>query len=133
MYNKPKRSNVYLELSCLLNNVQPMKGERLGEFEELVLLTVCNLSDNAYGVTIQETLEQEANRTVSVGAIYAALDRLSRKGFVESWVGGATEERGGRRKRFYRVTSAGIAGLKEMRRVREKLWQGLENLGLSGV
>lgn len=110
-----------------------MKGERLGEFEELVLLTVCNLGNNAYGVTIQETLEQEANRTVSVGAIYAALDRLSRKNYVESWVGGATEERGGRRKRYYRVSNTGIEALKEMRRVREKLWRGLEDLGLSGI
>ncbi len=109
-----------------------MKGERLGEFEELILLAVCNLGENAYGVTIQETLDREVRRSVSVGAVYAALDRLERKGYVQSWVGGATEERGGRRKRYYRATNAGINALIELRDLRAELWRGLEALGLSG-
>lgn len=109
-----------------------MKGERLGEFEELILLTVCNLRDEAYGVTIQEMLDREAERSVSLGAVYAALDRLERKGFVESWVGGATEERGGRRKRYYRTTNAGVAALVEMRDLRDRLWRGLGDVGLAG-
>jgi PadR family transcriptional regulator PadR len=108
-----------------------MKGERLGEFEELILLAVCNLRDNAYGVTIQETLDREAGRPVSVGAVYAALDRLERKGYVSSWVGGATDERGGRRKRYYRATNAGFDAVAEMREVRERLWRGLDDLGLA--
>ena len=105
-----------------------MKGERLGEFEELVLLTVCHLSDNAYGVTIQETLAEEADRSVSVGAVYSALDRLERKGYVESWIGGATAERGGRRKRFFRATGAGVQALTDMRAVRERFWRKLDDL-----
>ncbi len=109
-----------------------MGQERLGEFEELVLLSVCNLTENAYGVTIKQTLAELAQRNASVGAIYAALDRLERKGFVTSWVGGATAERGGRRKRYYEVTSAGLAVLRDVRAVREQLWQGLERLGLAG-
>lgn len=109
-----------------------MKGERLGEFEELILLSVCSLGTNAYGVTIQETLQEQANRSVSIGAVYAALDRLERKGYVESWVGGATAERGGRRKRFFQATNSGVAALAEVREVRERFWQGLQDLGLSG-
>jgi len=110
-----------------------MAQNRLGEFEELILLTVCTLTDDAYGVTIKATLHREANRTASVGAIYATLDRLERKGFVESWVGGATAVRGGRRKRYYRVTSSGLAVLAEVRRVREHLWRGLDDMGLAGM
>lgn len=109
-----------------------MKGDRLGEFEELILLAVCNLGENAYGVTIRETLDKEARRSVSVGAVYAALDRLERKGYVRSWMGGATEERGGRRKRYYRATNTGINALIELRDVRAGLWRGLGDLGLSG-
>lgn len=109
-----------------------MKGERLGEFEEVVLLAVCNLQPEAYGVSIQETLRTQAERPASVGAIYAALDRLHRKGFVTSHVGGATNARGGRRKRFYQVTNAGLAALAVSRAVRERLWRGLDDLGLAG-
>ena len=83
-----------------------MKGERLGEFEELVLLCVWNLDGEATAVPIKESLESQASRSVSLGAIYAALDRLSRKGFVDSWIGGAEPIRGGRSKRFYRVTAS---------------------------
>ncbi len=109
-----------------------MKGERLGEFEELILLTVCSLGDQAYGVTIQEALDKEARRSVSIGAVYASLDRLERKGFVTSWVGGATEERGGRRKRYYRATNTGISTLVELRDMRARLWGSMGDLGLAG-
>ena len=109
-----------------------MKGERLGEFEEVVLLAVCNLHPDAYGVSIQETLQTQAQRSASIGAIYAALDRLQRKDFLDSHVGGATHERGGRRKRFYQVTNVGLAALAQSREVRERLWRGLEDLGLAG-
>lgn len=109
-----------------------MKGERLGEFEELILLAVCNLHPDAYGVSIQEILRTQARRPASIGAIYAALDRLQRKGFVDSHVGGATNERGGRRKRYYQVTNVGMEALTESRDVRERLWEGLKGLGLRG-
>lgn len=109
-----------------------MPETRLGEFEELVLLTVCGLTDNAYGVTIKESLASETGRSASVGAIYATLDRLEKKGFVTSWTGGATTERGGRRKRYYRPTNSGIEAVTDARRVRENLWQGLDLARLAG-
>lgn len=99
-----------------------MKGERLGEFEELILLAVRGGGSSASGVQIQEVLERDANRAVSLGAIYAALDRLARKQYVESWLGEPTPVRGGRRKRYYRVTPHGIETLKATRHIRNILW-----------
>lgn len=100
-----------------------MKGERLGEFEELILLAVRHRGNDAHGVDIQETLDREANRPVSLGAIYTALDRLARKGFVTSHLAEPTPVRGGRRKRHYRVTSSGLSQLAEMQNVRRALWE----------
>jgi PadR family transcriptional regulator PadR len=100
-----------------------MKGEHLGEFEELVLLSVRIMADNASGATIQEVLETDAGRPVSLGAIYAALDRLARKGFVDSELGDPTPKRGGRRKRYYTVTPAGVTQLENSRRVRDAMWK----------
>lgn len=107
-----------------------MKGEYLGAFEELVLLAVASLGDDeAYGVPVQERVERDAERPVSLGAIYAALDRLDRKGYLASWVGPSAEYRGGRRKRHFAITAEGRAALKEMRRIREKMWRSLDAAG----
>jgi len=100
-----------------------MKGEHLGEFEELVLLSVRIMSDDASGATIQEVLETDAGRPVSLGAIYAALDRLARKGLVDSELGDPTSKRGGRRRRFYTVTTAGVEQLEASRSVRDAMWE----------
>lgn len=99
-----------------------MKGERLGEFEELVLLAVRQLGDDAHGTAVQQMLAASAAREVTLGAIYAALDRTQRKGLAESWLGEPTAVRGGRAKRHYRVTPSGEAALEESRRIREILW-----------
>ena len=99
-----------------------MKGERLGEFEELVLLAVRQLGEEAHGAAIQGVLAQSAGREVALGAIYAALDRTQRKGLADSWLGEPTAVRGGRAKRHYRVTREGELALEESRRVRELLW-----------
>lgn len=99
-----------------------MKGERLGEFEELVLLCVRTLGDEAHGAAVQQALAEEADREVTLGAIYAALDRTQRKGFVDSWLGDPTPVRGGRAKRHYALTDGGIEALAESRRIRESLW-----------
>lgn len=104
-----------------------MKGHHIGEFEELVLLAAFSIDGEAYGVSLQEKLEQLLERTISIGAVYAALDRLERKGYVSSWVGEATSERGGRRKRLFAVTPAGVATLKRVRRVRERIWREIES------
>lgn len=100
-----------------------MKGERLGEFEELILLCVRQLGEEAHGANIQTLLAEVAGREVTLGAIYAALDRAQRKGMAESWLGEPTSARGGRAKRHYAVTRGGEGALAESRLVRERLWQ----------
>jgi PadR family transcriptional regulator len=93
----------------------------LAEFEELVLLAVLRLGTGAYGVPIGELLEQATGRSISIGALYATLDRLQRKGFVRSWFGEATPERGGRAKRFFEVEPAGKEALKQAEQARRNL------------
>lgn len=84
-----------------------MKQQSLGEFEELVLLFVAALHDEAYGVSILEKLEEELEKKVNISAIHVALKRMEDKGFVKSRFGGITEDRGGRRKKFYVITAIG--------------------------
>ncbi|MDA8021212.1 MAG: PadR family transcriptional regulator [Thermoanaerobaculia bacterium] len=100
--------------------------ERLGEFEELILLCVGGLGESAYAARIQQRLEEDVGRSAALGAIYAALDRLERKTFVRSWLGSPTAERGGRRKRFYAVTSGGVDALEQLRTARTLLWRRFE-------
>jgi PadR family transcriptional regulator, regulatory protein PadR len=94
---------------------------RIGAFEELVLLAVLGLDGSGYGVSIRDELEAETGETISLGAVYATLDRLERKGLVRSTVGAASAERGGRRKRVFRVSAAGTAALRAMQRIRSQL------------
>ena len=100
-----------------------MRRSDLGEFEEVVLLSVAVLTPEAYSVVIAEELEQQTGKTVTTGAVHAALQRLENKGFVKSEMGEATAERGGRRKRIFTVTVAGSRILHEVREVRESLWE----------
>ena len=99
-----------------------MKGDRLGEFEELTLLAVAGLGAEAYGVAVQQLLEKEMRREVAMGAVYGALERMERKGFLASSLGEATATRGGKRKRVFTVTTLGQRTLREVRRTREALW-----------
>ena len=99
-----------------------MKKLSLGAFEELVLLTVAVLQDNAYGVTIKLELETQLNKSISLGALYGALQRLEEKGWVNSRVGGITEKQGGRRKQYFDITKDGIAALHEVRSLRNDLF-----------
>src|SRR5262249_58958613 len=104
-----------------------MKFHRLlGGFESLLLLSVLRLGERAYGVTIRQELIQRAGKDVAVGAIYTGLDRLAKKGLVESWQGEPTAERGGRAKRFYRVTTAGLGDIKHKKRGKEGLVGGFD-------
>jgi DNA-binding PadR family transcriptional regulator len=107
----------------------------LREFEELVLLSVLIATPEAYGASLQQVLADEAGRDVSIGAIYTALDRLSRKGFVTSELGDPTPVRGGRRKRQYELTPIGLEHIREARRVRNRMWDRVapELLGEEGV
>lgn len=103
-----------------------MDPVKLGGFEELLLLCVYTLSDDAYGASIQQKVEREGRRPVSIGAVYATLDRLERKGFLRSWLGEPTALRGGRRKRHFRITSTGVRALKSIRRTRDSVWAEIE-------
>ena len=100
-----------------------MKGDRLGEFEELTLLAVLAAGDDAFGVAVQELIEREAAREVSLGAVYAALDRMERKGYVRSALTGEPVGPGGKRRRVFTATSAGVRVVQEARRGREALWK----------
>ncbi len=108
-----------------------MKGTYLGEFQEIVLLTILVLEKNAYGVSIQEEIEKRTGRSISRGALHTALTRLDEKGFIKSEYGGATAERGGRRKRFYQVTNLGKSSLEEAKSLREDLWSSVPQVALN--
>ncbi|MEM9390086.1 MAG: helix-turn-helix transcriptional regulator [Bacteroidota bacterium] len=99
-----------------------MKGF-IGEFEELVLLTIATLGTEAYGVAIKESIEFRANRTISIGALHSTISRLEDKGYITSHLGGATAERGGRRKRFFELTQDAKEALNAMKTLREGLWK----------
>ena len=102
-----------------------MKGDRLGEFEELTLLAVLTLADSAYGILVQEVIERETGREVTLGAVYAALERMERKTFLHSRFSEATGERGGKPRRLFTVTADGLKILGETRRAREALWNAV--------
>lgn len=97
----------------------------LGELELMLLLAILHLGDDAYGVPIARSLEIERGRSVSVGSVYAALERLESKGLVTSSLGDPTPERGGKAKRFFRVTKEGLRQAQETRRVLTRMWRAL--------
>lgn len=98
-----------------------MKGY-IGEFEELVLLTIANLADEAYGVAILNDISKRTNRKLSIGALHSTLTRLDEKGYISSYLGEPTNERGGRRKRFFELTSEAVTALGDMKSLRDELW-----------
>ena len=104
------------------------KPNYLGEFELLVMLTVIRLGEGAYGVPIARMIEQQTGRDVAFGTVYATLERLQKKGFVCSNLGDATPERGGRAKRYFRVTSTGLRTVRETKQSLIKLWGDLREL-----
>lgn len=100
----------------------------MGEFEEVVMLTVAVLYDNAYGISIKQEIEQRLRRSVSVGALRTALQRLEDKGFLESKLGEATPVRGGKRKRFFKVTVYGKKALDHVKKTRAALWGAIPSV-----
>jgi len=100
--------------------------DHLGELEQLVLLAVARLGGTAYGVEIRREIERRAGRALSIGAVYATLDRLERRGFASSREGEPTAVRGGRAKRYFRVEPAGAAALRGSRAALERMWEGLD-------
>lgn len=104
-----------------------MKGNVLGELEELVLLTIAVLDQEAYGVAVTQEIEQQTGRVVDFSSVHTTLKRLQEKGFLRSEMGGATPERGGRRKRLYTITIAGFQALREVQQTRSRLWEQIPN------
>lgn len=104
------------------------KPNYLGEFELLVMLTVIRLGEGAYGVPISREIEQQTGRDVAFGTVYSTLERLQQKGFVRSDLGDATPERGGRAKRYFRVTPTGLRTVRETKENLSRLWRGLREL-----
>jgi len=100
----------------------------ISNFELIVLLALIRLGDDAYGVPISQEIEEHSGHDVALGSVYAALERLQDRGFVSSSVGEPTPERGGRAKKYFRVTATGLAEVREAQRTLTKLWQGLPQL-----
>lgn len=105
-----------------------MKGTNLGEFEELVLLTIAALKEKAYSVAICDELSHQNDRTVRLGVVHSVLYRLEEKGFVKSELGEATKTRGGKRKRFYQLTTSGKEALVRTKSMRDQLWDRIPSL-----
>jgi PadR family transcriptional regulator, regulatory protein PadR len=101
----------------------------LGEFEHIVILALLRLSDRAYGVTVRQEIESRIGREVSIGAIYATLDRLEAKGYAKSYLGDPTPERGGRSKRFFHVTTKGITAVNRTHSALKNMTEGLRLAG----
>ena len=102
-----------------------MKGTNLGEFEELVRLTVGVLFPEAYGVGIKKEIYTQTHRKVALSAVHAALHRLEEKGYLQSCFGEATPQRGGKRKKYFTITAFGCQALEESRAWRERLWRAI--------
>lgn len=101
---------------------------QLGEFELIVLLALLRVGEGAYGVPIARVIEEITGREAGIGSVYAALERLEQKGMVSSSLGDPTPERGGRAKRYFRVTRAGLQQVRKTRKALVALWQGLPQL-----
>lgn len=109
-------------------NIMVSRGHTLGEFEELVLLIVAALHNEAYGVLILENLEEKLEKKVNISAVHVALKRMEDKGFVRSKFGGITSDRGGRRKKFYSITALGKKVLDRQYALRTSLYQRIPKI-----
>ena len=108
-----------------------MKNKGLGELEELVLLAVCILGKEAYGISVKREVEKHSGRSILLGAVHITLYRLQDKGLLRSAMGGNTDERGGRRKRLFEITESGMRQLEAAQDVRQKMWQLIPQLKMS--
>jgi PadR family transcriptional regulator PadR len=106
--------------------------EHLGEFEQIVLLAVLRLRDDAYGVPIRREIEERTKRPLTVGALYRTLDRLEDKSLITSWFSDPTPERGGRSKRYFKVEPLGMRALRESRKALAAMWEGLDIKAIRG-
>ena len=102
------------------------RADALGEFEHLVLLAIVRLDADAYGSTIRREIEEQTGRSIAIGALYTALDRLERKGYVSSRMSDPTPQRGGRAKRYFTLRSAGATALERSREALTRMWAGVD-------
>jgi PadR family transcriptional regulator, regulatory protein PadR len=107
-----------------------MKKYQLGEFEEVVMLTVGILYNEAYGISIKKEIEKRLSRKVSVGALQSALKRLEEKGYLKSRDGESTQERAGRPKRYFNITAYGKKAMEYTRSTRNTLWDAIPEIAL---
>jgi PadR family transcriptional regulator, regulatory protein PadR len=105
-----------------------MESKGLGEFEELVLLAVCIMEGEAYGISVKKEVERHSGRSILLGAVHITLYRLQDKGLLQSKMGGNTDKRGDRRKRLFKITSAGMKQLRVAQDVRQKMWKLIPQL-----
>ncbi|MEO9868968.1 PadR family transcriptional regulator [Ekhidna sp.] len=110
-----------------------MKGTNLGELEELIMLSVGILYDEAYGIAIQNEIKERCNRSITISTVHSVLGRLEDKGFISARYGGATPERGGRRKRLFTLTSSGEATITKMRKMRNNMWDSIPKVALGNA
>lgn len=101
------------------------KGDYLGEFEHIVLLTLLRLGDGAYGAVIRAEIERVTERSPAIGTVHATLERLERKGLVTSWIGEPTAERGGKAKRHFKIETDGVSALKNAQKTLARLHAGV--------
>lgn len=109
------------------------RREHLGEFEQIVLLAIVRLGDEAYGVPIRVEIERRTGRALTVGALYRTLDRLEDKGYVASGFSDPTPERGGRSRRYFKVKPLGVRALRACRQALAAMWEGLDHLVMRGA
>lgn len=107
-----------------------MKKYQLGEFEEIVMLTIGILHKEAYGVAIKAEIQERLSRNVSMGAMHTALVRLEAKGYIESWNGESNDDRMGRPKKFYQLTALGKKAMAYTKETRDQLWQAIPKVVL---
>ncbi|NOT74393.1 MAG: PadR family transcriptional regulator [Cyclobacteriaceae bacterium] len=105
-----------------------MKGTYLGEFEEVVLLSIAILGNDAYGISIKDEIKKRLKREPSIGALHSAFSRLEEKGFIDSREGETAPERGGRRKLYYCITKSGVRALEKSRELRNSMWNAIPSL-----
>jgi len=101
-------------------------SDYLGEFEHIILLALLRLGDRAYGVTVRQEIQSRISREVSIGAVYATLERLQTKSYVTSSWGEPTAERGGRAKRFFRITATGVIAVNQTQQALQRMIEGLD-------
>jgi PadR family transcriptional regulator PadR len=123
-----KRVGQELCLECIIVIVDNMSREFLGNFELMVLLAVLRLEDDAYGVPIANAIEESTGRDVIQASVYNALERLEEKGLVSSRLGEPTAERGGKAKKYFRITAKGLREVKATRNALTRLWKGIPAL-----